>query len=159
VAAHGGDYPTARIRYDEALSVARQLGDRYYEGLWLGALGRLAFDLNHYPEARSHYEWALTIARALGKRDGPLLEASAQLIARLDRGQEAATLLAAGQNLALRYRHARSASDQARYDATLALGNTQVSDQTRLSPGPERQGTDYEAAIDTALQILGDTSS
>ena len=158
VAANRGDYSTARTRYEEALGIARQLGDRYYEGIWIGALGQLACDLKDYPEARKHYEQALTIARDLDKRDVPLLEACAELLVRLDRCQDAAGLVVAADDLAMRYRHTRSASDQARYEATLAICRTQVSDRTFLSASTTGQATDWGTAIDTALGLLTEST-
>jgi len=68
VALNRGDYPEARARFEEALALARDLGDRSSEGNWVGGLGDIASSLGDYPEARARYQEALAIARDLGDR-------------------------------------------------------------------------------------------
>ena len=115
-----GDHSNARARYGEALAIARRLGDRYHERTWVANLGRVASDLGDYPEAQARYRDALAIARQLGKQDCALLEACAELLARLDRCTDATVLLGAAEHLAARSEQVRVASNQGRYDATLS---------------------------------------
>ena len=68
VAADQGDYREARGRIEEALTIARDLGDRSNEGRWVGSLGTAALYQGDNREARSRYEEALTIARDVGDR-------------------------------------------------------------------------------------------
>jgi predicted ATPase/DNA-binding SARP family transcriptional activator/Tfp pilus assembly protein PilF len=63
-----GDYAGARHRLDEALVIARQLGERALEGRWLGYLGALAFHVGDLDEARACYQQALAVVVELGDR-------------------------------------------------------------------------------------------
>ena len=49
--------------YEEALALARELGDRSSEGAILGNLGLLQHDRGRMTEAREHYQQALASAR------------------------------------------------------------------------------------------------
>ena len=80
----------------------------------------MASDLGDYPEAQARYRDALAIARQLGRQDCALLEACAELLARLDRCTDATVLLGAADHLAARSEQVRVASNQGRYDATLS---------------------------------------
>ena len=57
----------------------------------------MASDLGDYPEAQARYRDALAIARQLGRQDCALLEACAELLARLDRCTDATVLLGGGR--------------------------------------------------------------
>jgi len=61
-----GDFPEAQTQFEEALRIARGLGERRLEGSCIGGLGNVLFELGDYREARARYEQALTIARELG---------------------------------------------------------------------------------------------
>ncbi|MHB8508249.1 MAG: tetratricopeptide repeat protein [Candidatus Dormibacteria bacterium] len=63
-----GDYPRARVRYEEAVSIARELGDRLLESRCVGGLGQIASSRGNYADARTRFEEALDIARDLGHR-------------------------------------------------------------------------------------------
>ena len=54
--------------YEAALAIARTLGDRRWQGVWLGSLGILHRVQGRIPEAKKHYEAALSVARELGDR-------------------------------------------------------------------------------------------
>jgi len=59
------------IEYDEqALAIAREVGDRRGEGNRLGNLGNAYADLGQVAEAIGYYEQALAIAREIGDRRG-----------------------------------------------------------------------------------------
>ena len=56
--------------YEQALAIAREIGDRRGEGASLGNLGRAYADLGDARKAIEYYEQALAIAREIGdKRD------------------------------------------------------------------------------------------
>jgi predicted ATPase/DNA-binding SARP family transcriptional activator/Tfp pilus assembly protein PilF len=154
VASNRGDLAETQARYEQALAIARKLGDRYHEQTWVANLGRVASDMGDYPEAQARYQEALAIAGQLGKQDASLLEACAELLARLDRCPEAAVLLGAADDVAQRGQHVRVASDQARYDATLSAC------RGRLGPGPLASASErgrtlaWERAVATALEML-----
>ncbi len=61
-----GKYPQAQEVYEEALKIARQLGEQHDEAVAEGNLGNLAFVQWNYPEARSRYEKSLELFHALG---------------------------------------------------------------------------------------------
>jgi predicted ATPase/class 3 adenylate cyclase len=65
-----GQMNEARARYEEALGLARDRGDRRCESQCLGALGSLVRDQGRMDEARAWTGQALALARALGDRRG-----------------------------------------------------------------------------------------
>jgi predicted ATPase/Tfp pilus assembly protein PilF/tRNA A-37 threonylcarbamoyl transferase component Bud32 len=58
----------ALAHYEEALAVAREVGDRLSEGVTLGNLGSFYRDHGRIPEALAHYEQALAVACDVGNR-------------------------------------------------------------------------------------------
>jgi tetratricopeptide (TPR) repeat protein len=52
----------------QALEIAREIGNRQSEGVWIGNLGNSYNSLGRYQEAISCYEQALEIAREIGRR-------------------------------------------------------------------------------------------
>ena len=56
--------------YEQALSIARKIGDRSGEGVWLGNLGIAYKYLGEVDKAIGYYEQALSIAREIGDRRG-----------------------------------------------------------------------------------------
>ena len=63
-----GDYDTARTRYQQALAIFEELGNRAGTAKTYHQLGILAHDQSHYDTARTHYQQALTIFEELGDR-------------------------------------------------------------------------------------------
>ena len=53
---------------EESLAIAREIGDRRNEGIWLGNLGHAYRDLGQVERAIKFYERALAIAREIGDR-------------------------------------------------------------------------------------------
>ncbi len=154
VPATTGDHSNARARYGEALAIARRLGDRYHERTWVANLGRVASDLGDYPEAQARYRDALAIARQLGKQDCALLEACAELLARLDRCTDATVLLGAADHLAARSEQVRVASNQGRYDATLSTCRDRLGPGHLASASERGRALAWEQAVGTALEML-----
>jgi predicted ATPase/class 3 adenylate cyclase/Tfp pilus assembly protein PilF len=148
------DYPQALVRYEEALAIARELGDRHREGLWLGHLGEVASNLGNYPEALARYEEALAMARELGKQDSPLLDACAELLARLQCVEAAAELLAAADNINSRTHYTRDTPGQARHDATLATCRSRLDEQAFGSATERGRALEWASAVETALKML-----
>jgi DNA-binding SARP family transcriptional activator len=101
-------------RYAEALSAAqrsltiqRQAGDRYLEGIMLGVLGGAYRELGRFPEAIEHLLQALEIFRKLGLQDeeadslgdlGDTYGRLGQLDEAIDRFQDSLTILHATGN-------------------------------------------------------------
>ena len=56
--------------YEQALAIAREIGDRRGEGTDLGNLGNCYADLGQTARAIEYYEQALAIAREIGDRRG-----------------------------------------------------------------------------------------
>ncbi|HHS97440.1 MAG TPA: tetratricopeptide repeat-containing protein, partial [Chloroflexi bacterium] len=56
--------------YEQALAIAREIGDRRGEGIHLGNLGNAWADLGEVRKAIDYYEQALAIAREIGDRRG-----------------------------------------------------------------------------------------
>ena len=56
--------------YEQALSIAREIGNRSGEGAWLGNLGNAYSALGEVDKAIGYYEQALSIARGIGDRHG-----------------------------------------------------------------------------------------
>ena len=64
-----GNYASAlEEQIEQALALARDVGDRRFESTSLMQLGILAFQLGRYGAARDYYRQALDIARAIGDR-------------------------------------------------------------------------------------------
>ncbi|MEO8134062.1 MAG: tetratricopeptide repeat protein [Betaproteobacteria bacterium] len=70
MAAQQGDYPAARVLYDESLAIRRQLGDRVGTATSLGNLANLAAAQGDYSSARALHEESLAIRSVLGDRSG-----------------------------------------------------------------------------------------
>src|SRR5438445_343713 len=64
----GGGHDDARSRTEAALEIAREVGDRTFEGQALGHLGIVEYDLGRLAEARAHWQAALIIAGEVGNR-------------------------------------------------------------------------------------------
>ena len=58
-----GQKPKAIEYYQQALAIARDIGDRQGEGIYLGNLGNVFADLGDEGQAIEYYQQALTIAR------------------------------------------------------------------------------------------------
>jgi tetratricopeptide (TPR) repeat protein len=54
--------------YEQALAIARQIGGRYYEGVWLGNLANCYYVVGQTQRAIDFYEQALAIARQISDR-------------------------------------------------------------------------------------------
>ena len=54
--------------HEQALVIAKDIGDRRNEGIWLGSLGLAYSDLEQVEKAIDYYEQALVIAREIGDR-------------------------------------------------------------------------------------------
>jgi non-specific serine/threonine protein kinase len=65
-----GDWGTARVLLDQALAMARALGDRRAEALSLMRLGRLSDYLEDYATSQQLYEQCLAIWREEGSQSG-----------------------------------------------------------------------------------------
>ncbi|MCW3051259.1 MAG: LuxR family transcriptional regulator [Chthonomonadales bacterium] len=65
-----GDYAAARARYEESLTLSRELGDKHGIAISLGNLGLIALEQREYPAARSLQEESLAIKRDLGDKHG-----------------------------------------------------------------------------------------
>lgn len=67
-----GDLQEAMKHYDEALVIARRVGDRRREGRHLGNIGNVHFHLGEYDEALERFQEALAVHRKVGdlRREG-----------------------------------------------------------------------------------------
>ena len=65
-----GQVERAIDSYEQALAIAREIGDRRGEGADLGNLGNAYADLGQVERAIDSYEQALAIAREIGDRRG-----------------------------------------------------------------------------------------
>jgi len=65
-----GDYRGARLLYEEALALVRELGDSLREALILNNLGRVAYYQADFPTARALHEASLKLRRTVGDRRG-----------------------------------------------------------------------------------------
>jgi len=158
VAMHRADYAEATARYEEALGIARELRDRRNEGMCLGSLGNVASDLGDYRTARAHYLAALSIARELGTGDVGILEECADLLARVERGEVAAQLLASAADLRGRAHKARSAREQERYDATFAICRAMLTEEAFASASAHGSELDWGSAAEIALEALSQSA-
>jgi tetratricopeptide (TPR) repeat protein len=61
-----GDHQQAVVNCQEALTLQRQLGDRFYEAATLDSLGYAHHNLGQYAEAVGCFSQAMDIARAIG---------------------------------------------------------------------------------------------
>jgi predicted ATPase/class 3 adenylate cyclase/Tfp pilus assembly protein PilF len=64
------DYPDARARHNEALTIRRQLSDRRGTAISLTNLGNVTYQEGDFASARSLFDEALAIMRELGDRPG-----------------------------------------------------------------------------------------
>jgi len=65
-----GEYARARACIMDALTIQRQIGDKYDIAFSLRNLGKLAFKQHDLTAARACYEESLAIDRDIGYRDG-----------------------------------------------------------------------------------------
>ena len=63
-----GDYEEARARYEEALAITREVGDRRHESFWVGGLGEVASNMGDHRRGPGPVQQALAITRKLGDR-------------------------------------------------------------------------------------------
>ncbi|WP_433043107.1 tetratricopeptide repeat protein [Dactylosporangium sp. CS-033363] len=70
LAQNRGDYPEAERRYQQALSMFEEVGDRAGVSAGLHQLGNVAEARGDYPEAERRYQQALAISEELGDRAG-----------------------------------------------------------------------------------------
>lgn len=61
-----GDYRSAILYHEQALEIARQIGDRWGEAAYLGNLGIVCKNIGELRKALSCFEEALEIARQIG---------------------------------------------------------------------------------------------
>ena len=73
------------IAYTQALQIARELGNRQYEGTWLGKLGVVHMEQGRPEQAIANTNQALQIARELGDR---WLEGTAEILGVRVHGKE-----------------------------------------------------------------------
>ena len=64
------EYETAVDFYEQALNLAREIGDKQSEGRWLGNLGNTHYFLGNYQKAIDYYQSALNIAKEIGDKQG-----------------------------------------------------------------------------------------
>ena len=62
------EFKSAIDSFKQALSIAREIGDKQKEGIWLGSLGNAYQNLGDYQKAIDNYEQALSIAREIGDK-------------------------------------------------------------------------------------------
>jgi tetratricopeptide (TPR) repeat protein len=65
VAKQRGDYQTAQLKFDVALVINRDIGDKEGEGLVLNGLGSLASEQENYDLAEEHFREALVLAQKI----------------------------------------------------------------------------------------------
>ncbi|GAB4194382.1 MAG: hypothetical protein Fur006_40060 [Coleofasciculaceae cyanobacterium] len=65
-----GQFREALEKFQEALVIVREIGDRENEGTLLNNIGTAYHSLNQYPQALESYQRALVIAREIGDRQG-----------------------------------------------------------------------------------------
>ncbi len=64
------DYAKAFDCYNQALAIARQIGDKLGQGIWLGGIGNVYDFLGDYDKAIEYLEQALEIAKQIGDKQG-----------------------------------------------------------------------------------------
>ncbi|MCD4673098.1 MAG: tetratricopeptide repeat protein [Anaerolineaceae bacterium] len=112
-------HPLERIRWlEDALSAAREIGDRRGEGAALGNLGIAYASLGQYQQAIEHYNQHLEIAREIGDRRG---EANTSwnlglLLAGQGKLQEAIDLMQVSVEFETEIDHPDAAEDAARLE-------------------------------------------
>jgi tetratricopeptide (TPR) repeat protein len=65
-----GQYDKARKNYEEALAIARKLGQEGSVGIYLNNIGGVYYDWGQYDKAIEYYKEALAIDRRLGQEGG-----------------------------------------------------------------------------------------
>jgi tetratricopeptide (TPR) repeat protein len=158
------DFDLARTRAEEALAISRQLGERLMEVRWQFDLGNIATELGDHSEARARYLDAVSIVRDLDARDIAVVEACAELLARLDQYEQAAELLAAADNLSCQTRRCRSATVQTRYEAAIALCRDHLGADVLATASARGRSLDWESVIEATWERLesacpGETST
>ena len=73
----------ARLHYESALAIHREVGNRHFEGIELGNLGVLHLEQGRTNEARMHFASAIAIHREQGnvRFEGNVLSYLANLLA------------------------------------------------------------------------------
>ena len=96
-----GDYATAEQRYQAALAISEELGNRAGIAVTYHQLGMLAQDRGDYDTAEQRYQASLTIDEELGNRAGAATTLSQLGILRTDQGRAADAVGYQVQSLAI----------------------------------------------------------
>jgi predicted ATPase/Tfp pilus assembly protein PilF len=143
----GGRAKEAQEHMEAAITLAREVGDRRSEGVWLSSLGDLHRRQGRMPEAQEHVEAAITLAREVGDRrhEGHRLGNLGNLAREQGRMAEAQAHYEAAITIA------REVGD--RRNEGIQLGNLSILHRAQ-GPIPEAQAH-MESAI-TIARELGD---
>ena len=133
--------------WQQALTIAREIGYRQGEGDALGNLGNAYYSLGQYQQASDYYQQALTIAREIGDRQGEGTALGGLGNAYLSLGQYQQAIDYHQQALTI----AREIGD--RQGEGTALGNLGLA---CLSLGQYQQAIDYHQQALTIAREIGD---
>jgi predicted ATPase/DNA-binding CsgD family transcriptional regulator/Tfp pilus assembly protein PilF len=156
--AHALDEPrSARELFDRALAEARHTGARPACAQALTGLARLACAAGDAELAASVHQQALRIEEEMGDRVGVIrsLEALAGLAAHAGRAEHAARLFSAAESLRAAAGCARPPTEQAGYDADLALARQGLSDETISAAWEQGQRLSLREAVSYASKGRG----
>ena len=153
-----GDATTALLKYQEALALARQTGNRGYEARSLGSIGGAELVVGRYADALSNLQAALAIARQLGMRDAEAGVLGDMGIVLKDTGHYEDALSDVQQALTIDRQLGRSDNEQralgtiadieqrmSRYDDSLEAANEE------LAIAVQRQDLDGQAGAHLAM--------
>ena len=140
-----GQVDAARIEYETVLRIAREIGDRRWEGGALGNLANLHAEVGRMDEARRDYEAGIAVAREVGDRqwEANMLCNLGFLLLTRGRPQDARLNLEVALQVARQMGHTRL--------ECIALCNLGIALGELDQPGPAREA--YEAALEVARRI------
>jgi len=154
VASEQGDYAQAREHFEEARTIACEIGERGAEYEMEVFLGKVALDTGDHAAAAAHFNLAFQIGRDITGRDDQLVEASAQLLSRINRCHDAAQLLGVAERLSAGAREPWPASDRARFGDTLSDCRSQLGEAALKAEMARGSSLADDAVIDLALEFL-----
>jgi tetratricopeptide (TPR) repeat protein len=148
-----GDWAAALVVFNEALAIARDIGNPSHLGELLNLLGRAQCDAAHFDVAANHFKEAITIVHDLRFRAATAesLEGFATLALATGSTLRAVRLWACAHTLRQESGAAMSRAEQSRYDGEVQSARAQLSTEAFDKAWNDGRGMTLDEAVRYAL--------